>query len=495
MADISTAVPQAAPSGKLAADLSSPRPTGPLPLSLIRMAARLFEAAALAVPGFLIAWLYNDGERVISPLSFTAVPAVVIAALLLADIFGAYTLGALRVLLVGFPRVFLAWALALLGLLIAAFFLHLGSEFSRLWLGLWFMAGSVLLLGVRTGTSGLVSTLAKQGRLELHAVIVGGGESATRLIHALETSRSAGIRIVGLFDDRGLDRSAVVNYPTLGSFDDLVAFARSSRLDLLIIALPLSAEARLMQLLKKLWVLPVDIRISALSSRLRFRPRAYSYIGDVPFLDVFDKPLSPGDAIVKLLFDKLVGALALALLCPIMAAVALAVRLTSPGPVLFRQKRYGFNNELIEVYKFRSMYVERSDAGAVKLVTRNDPRVTPVGRFIRKTSLDELPQLFNVVFKGNLSLVGPRPHAVHAKAADALYQDVVDGYYARHKMKPGITGWAQINGWRGETDTPEKIQRRVECDLHYIENWSILFDAYILMMTPLSLLTKSEAAY
>ena len=139
-----------------------------------------------------------------------------------------------------------------------------------------------------------------------------------------------------------------------------------------------------------------------------------------------------------------------------MAVIAIAIKLDSRGPVLFKQKRYGFNNDLIEVYKFRSMYVEQTDATASKLVTKDDPRVTRVGRFIRKTSLDELPQLFNVVFKGNLSLVGPRPHAVNAKAETRLYDEAVDGYFARHRVKPGVTGWAQINGWRGETDTAGK---------------------------------------
>jgi lipopolysaccharide/colanic/teichoic acid biosynthesis glycosyltransferase len=178
----------------------------------------------------------------------------------------------------------------------------------------------------------------------------------------------------------------------------------------------------------------------------------------------------------------------------VLLITALAVKLDSRGPVFFRQKRYGFNNELIEVFKFRSMYVDQSDAMAAKLVTKDDPRVTRVGRFIRKTSIDELPQLFNVVFKGDLSLVGPRPHALHAKAENRLYDQVVDGYFARHKVKPGITGWAQVNGWRGETDTSEKIQRRVEFDLYYIENWSVFFDFYIVAITPFALL-KSENAY
>jgi exopolysaccharide biosynthesis polyprenyl glycosylphosphotransferase len=214
----------------------------------------------------------------------------------------------------------------------------------------------------------------------------------------------------------------------------------------------------------------------------------------VPLLDVADKPITDWDVVMKWLFDRVIGGFALLCLSPVMLLVATAIKLESRGPVFFKQKRYGFNNELIEVYKFRSMYVDQCDPTALKLVQKNDPRVTRVGAFIRRTSLDELPQLINVVLKGNLSLVGPRPHAVHAKAADRLYDEAVDGYFARHRVKPGITGWAQINGWRGETDTEEKIQRRVEHDLHYIENWSVLFDLSILARTPLAL-AKTEHAY
>jgi lipopolysaccharide/colanic/teichoic acid biosynthesis glycosyltransferase len=191
--------------------------------------------------------------------------------------------------------------------------------------------------------------------------------------------------------------------------------------------------------------------------------------------------------------DKAIALCAIIGLAPIMAGVALAVKLESNGPVIFRQKRFGFNNELVEVFKFRSMYTDMSDAQAAKLVTKDDPRVTRVGRIIRKTSLDELPQLFNVLL-GTISLVGPRPHATQAKAAGTLYDQVVDGYFARHKVKPGITGWAQINGWRGETDTREKLEQRVKHDLEYIDRWSLGFDLYILAKTPLALL-KSENAY
>jgi lipopolysaccharide/colanic/teichoic acid biosynthesis glycosyltransferase len=179
---------------------------------------------------------------------------------------------------------------------------------------------------------------------------------------------------------------------------------------------------------------------------------------------------------------------------PVLAVIALAVKLDSRGPILFKQKRYGFNNDSIDVYKFRSLYAEATDLTAERQVVKDDPRVTRVGRIIRKASLDELPQLINVVFKGNLSLIGPRPHAINAKAEARLYDEAVDGYFARHRVKPGITGWAQINGWRGETDTHEKIQKRVEHDLYYIENWSLLFDLYILARTPFALV-KTENAY
>jgi exopolysaccharide biosynthesis polyprenyl glycosylphosphotransferase len=242
-----------------------------------------------------------------------------------------------------------------------------------------------------------------------------------------------------------------------------------------------------------LWVLPVDIRLSAHTNRLRFRPRSYSYLGKVPTLDVFEAPITDWDLVMKWLFDHVVGALILLTALPLMAMVALAIKLDSPGPILFRQKRFGFNNERIDVFKFRSLYHHQADPAASKVVTKDDPRVTRVGRFIRKTSLDELPQLFNVVFTGNLSLVGPRPHAIHAKAAEHLYDEAVDGYFARHRVKPGITGWAQIHGWRGETDSKEKIQRRVEHDLYYIENWSLMLDIYILLRTPFAVFNMQNA--
>jgi exopolysaccharide biosynthesis polyprenyl glycosylphosphotransferase len=239
-------------------------------------------------------------------------------------------------------------------------------------------------------------------------------------------------------------------------------------------------------------VLPLDIRLSAHMSQLRFRPRSYSYIGSVPMLDIFDKPINDWDSVAKRLFDICFSILGIIALSPIMIGTAIAIKLDSKGPVFFRQKRHGFNNEVINVMKFRSMYSEMCDPTAVKAVTKGDPRVTKVGRFIRKTSIDELPQFFNVL-KGDLSLVGPRPHAVAGRAQDVLFHEVVEGYFARHRVKPGVTGWAQINGWRGEIDSDEKIKSRTEYDLAYIENWSLWFDLKILMLTPIRLLNTDNA--
>jgi len=467
-----------------------------MPPVVITGAVRLAEFLIVALLGFAIYLAYVEREG--SSAHFVYLAAVGIAAaatILILQVLDLYRVSAFTSFVRSFARIAVAWTLVIAGMMSLAFFVKVGADFSRVWIATWYASSLAALFGERLVLSSLARHWIRTGRLNRRAVIVGGGAEAEELIKALEASHDTDIRIVGIFDDRGPHRVSpiVSGYPKLVNINELVEFARHSRVDLLIVSLPVSAEKRLLSLLKKLWVLPVDIRLSAHANTLRFRPRTYSYIGNVPFIDIADKPITDWEHVRKWLFDKLVACAMLIVLAPVMLVVALAIKLDSKGPVLFRQKRQGFNNEIIDVYKFRSMYVDKADADASKLVTKDDPRVTPVGRFIRKTSLDELPQLFNVL-KGELSLVGPRPHALKAKAEDKLYYDVVDGYFARHRVKPGVTGWAQVNGWRGETNTEEKIHRRVEHDLYYIENWSTTFDLYILLMTPLALL-KSENAY
>ncbi|MDB5616947.1 MAG: undecaprenyl-phosphate glucose phosphotransferase [Tardiphaga sp.] len=390
-----------------------------------------------------------------------------------------------------------AWSLVFLLFIGVSFFAKIGGSVSRLWLSTFFIVGLVALVLQRTALRSLIRRWGRQGRLARRTIIVGADANGEHLIRELLAQEDSDLHILGVFDDRSDKRSldTVAGTPKLGKVDHIIEFARRTRVDLVLFALPISAETRILEMLKKLWVLPVDIRLSAHTNKLRFRPRSYSYLGKVPTLDVFEAPITDWDLVMKWMFDRIVGGFALLALLPVMGLVALAIKLDSPGPVLFRQKRFGFNNERIDVFKFRSLYHDQADPMAKTVVTKGDTRVTRVGRFIRKSSLDELPQLYNVVFKGNLSLVGPRPHALQGKVQTQLFDEAVDGYFARHRVKPGITGWAQINGWRGEIDSEQKIQKRVEFDLYYIENWSVLFDTYILLKTPISLMTKNENAY
>jgi Undecaprenyl-phosphate glucose phosphotransferase len=456
---------------------------------------RLYEFVAILGLGFVIFRGYVQPHEPFSWRYFFAIAGISVATVTIFQLSDLYSIASLRTRVEQLSRVGLIWTAVILFASALAFFVRPQGDFSRVWAATWFGSVLLFLYAGRFLLSALMRHWTREGRLVRRTVIVGGGTAGESLIHALEAQRDSDLVIRGVFDDRGDDRSptSVAGQSKLGTVDDLVEFARRTRIDLLLVSLPITAEERVLQMVRKLWVLPVDIRLAAHTSKLRFRPRAYSYIGNVPVLDVLDRPIADWNYVAKWLFDRIVGGLLLIAALPVMALCAIAIKLDSRGPVFFRQKRYGFNNELIEVFKFRSMYADQTDAAAAKLVTKNDPRVTRVGRILRKTSLDELPQLINVAIKGDLSLVGPRPHALHAKAENLLYDEVVDGYFARHRVKPGITGWAQVNGWRGETDTNEKIQRRVEHDLYYIENWSVLFDCFILARTPFALFSGENA--
>ena len=465
-------------------------------LVVIRGAMRALDFLLVFALGLAIAVVYVNEPTVVGRPSFLfAVACTGLAAVGAFQLLQLYSLPALTAYIRNMPRVILGWTVAFALLLTAIFFFKSGHQFSRVWFALWYASAAIGLVGARIAVGTMVHHWTQQGRLYRRAAIYGGGPITETLIRDLEFDVDSDVRITGIFDDRGDERvdRIISGYPRLGGAAQLVEFARKTRLDLVIVALPITAEKRLVDLTRILSILPAEVKLPAGATPLRFTPDTYSHVGNVAMIDLLNKPIADWGTVAKWGFDKVVSSLALALLSPVMLAVALAIKLESKGPVFFRQKRHGFNNELIEVYKFRSMYVDRCDANAARLVTKNDPRVTRVGRFIRKTSLDELPQLFNVL-KGSLSLVGPRPHALEAKAAGHLYDKVVDGYFGRHRVKPGITGWAQIHGWRGETDTPEKIQKRVEHDIYYIENWSLLLDVYILLKTPFALL-KSENAY
>ena len=456
---------------------------------------RAIEAAAVVAVGLLCYYWWLPGSNDFARY-FVNTMGISVFALLTFQSVDIYHLQAFREYHQQFLRLAAAWSIVFMTTVVLSQLTGYSDRFSWLWLGAYFASGLLILMIFRGTLLFLVRRWTIEGRFNCRTVVVGGGDRGEALIAALAAQRDSGVHITGVFDDRGDDRSpsAYHGVPKLGKVDDLLEFARHTRVDLVLVVLPITAEERILQMVKKLWVLPLDIRLVAQGNKLQFRPRSYSYIGNVPVFDVFDRPIANWDLVAKWLFDKIIGTLALLCVAPIMLGIALAIKLDSRGPIFFKQQRHGFNKDVFEIYKFRSMYVEHTDAMARNVVKRNDPRVTRIGRFIRKTSLDELPQLFNVVFIGDMSLVGPRPHAVYGTAEGLLYDEAIDGYFARHRVKPGLTGWAQINGWRGATDSNEKIQRRVEHDLHYIENWSILFDFWILAQTPFALL-RGENAY
>ncbi len=454
---------------------------------------RLVDFMALFAIGSAISFGYVQEDRVMAVYTLTIAAGAALSVLFM-QFADCYHLPVLRSPRHGLGKLVAAWTLSFAAMSIALFFMKVGGTYSRVWFAGWFLSGASYLVAARYITAWSLRRWLRNGILERRAVIVCGGNPARELIRNLESQPDNDIRILGVFDDR-LDRRSpdlIAGYPKLGTVAELVEFVRAARVDMLIISLPLTAEKRILDLLRKLWILPVDIRLAAHANSLKFRPRAYSHIGKVPMLDVFDKPINDWDSVAKRIFDVFFATVAIVCLWPVMLGAALAVKLTSKGPIIFKQMRHGFNNETIEVYKFRSMYTHMSDVTAAKAVTKGDPRVTPVGRFLRKSSIDELPQLFNVL-RGQLSLVGPRPHAVLAQTHDRVYADVVEGYFARHRVKPGVTGWAQINGWRGEIDSDEKIRFRTAYDLYYIENWSLWFDLKILFLTPIRLLNTENA--
>jgi Undecaprenyl-phosphate glucose phosphotransferase len=454
----------------------------------------LFDAFAVLAAGVATYGHWFEGDDYSASFLMLALAGVTIATMMILQSRWAYTIPSLSRAIPQIANVGVSAFMAVGGLIVGNALMGDHPDELRNWALEWFVYAWAACSAARFFVARALANWAQAGRLARRAVIVGGGDPAFELIQRLERSGGSSIQILGLFDDRDKMRSpeTVGRYCKLGRFDDLVDFCRDQRVDLLIVALPPTAEDRILFILKKLWVLPIDVRIAAFKSKLKLRSRAYNYIGDTPFLPVFDKPMSDWSVALKSIEDRVLAGAAVLALSPLLALIALAVKLDSRGPILFRQTRYGFNNEEIGVFKFRSMYVDQCDASGQRQVTRGDPRVTRVGAFLRRSSLDELPQLFNVL-RGELSLVGPRPHVLQARAGGQIYDEVVDDYFARHKVKPGITGWAQVNGWRGETDTVEKIEQRVAHDLYYIENWSTLLDLRILLMTPLALVTTKNA--
>jgi putative colanic acid biosynthesis UDP-glucose lipid carrier transferase len=444
---------------------------------------RIADLAALGLSGVtMILWRFA-GEQV---------PAVAVTALLLGLLLAAHILQLFRLyrveqlcsLGVQLPRVLAGWAVTVAVLLAVLYSFKVAQDLSRLWIGSWFLAGAAALLAVRVAVRLVLPRRAIAGTLVRRVAVVGLGEHLPATLRRLAAAGPA-LQPAAALD---LDGSLLGRWPRgivpLHGFADLEQRVYAGTIDQVVLAMPSHDAGLLERALRNLRHLPVDVSWAPELPGAGVPVLGVAQIGDLPVVRLVERPLDGWRWVLKSLEDRVLAAGLLLFVAPAMLAIALAVKLDSPGPVFYRQKRHGFSKQPIYMLKFRSMYVDRCDApdaGTVQQATRDDPRVTRVGRILRRTSLDELPQLVNVL-KGEMSLVGPRPHAM---AHDHYYAGLIDDYLERHKVKPGITGWAQVNGCRGETKTVEQMRKRIELDLEYIEKWSILLDARILLRTAL----------
>lgn len=412
----------------------------------------------------------------------------------LAEVTGCYDIDTRFSVRTGWARVMTAWLSTGMFLMTLGFLLKVSEDFSRGWAIAWFAAGGIALLVLRAGGTAWMRRLKQRGVFNHRVAIFGAGSQGDRLAKYILGNEKLTIDLVGFFDDRLPERlpEREVQLPLYGNLDDLITHIRTGAIDQVIVALPWSAEKRLQEVVAELAITPVRIRLAPDLATFAFAQRPVVLLGDLPVMTLFERPISGFDQITKKIEDMVIGAIALILLAPLFLIAAIAIKLDSSGPVFFRQDREGFNNQRFRIWKFRSMRTDQCEADGITQARKDDDRITRVGRFLRRTSIDELPQLFNVL-SGEMSLVGPRPHAASTKAGDRVFSEVVDHYAARHKVKPGMTGWAQVHGWRGETDTEEKLLKRLEHDLYYIENWSVLLDLYIIGRTAITLAFQKTA--
>lgn len=377
-------------------------------------------------------------------------------------------------------KVSVSWLVSMVVVLSLLWAFKLSEDFSRLWLTSWVLIGLSLTVLWRSFAYQLLIRLRARGYDQKRVVVVGAGKLGKRLVTTVKENKSSGFEIEALFDDNPMIWNSEIDDIAILPLQQLTEWLSSHSVDEVWFALPLRAEERLYQIVCELQNTTLNLRYVPNLSSLRLLNHAPREVLGFSMLDLSVSPMSElGNRAVKWIEDKLLATLILLLISPLMLVITLVIKLTSVGPVFYKQKRHGWNGQIFEIYKFRSMVVHSEPEGSVTQAKKGDSRITPFGRFLRRTSLDELPQFLNVI-KGDMSIVGPRPHAlVH----NDYYRELIEGYMRRHKMKPGITGWAQVHGFRGETDTIDKMQNRVEHDLWYIEHWSLWLDIKIIMMT------------
>jgi putative colanic acid biosynthesis UDP-glucose lipid carrier transferase len=385
-------------------------------------------------------------------------------------------------------RIYAEWLLVIAVLLVLGVAFKLIDLFSRQVILTWFAAAPICVVLAQGGLRRFTAFRALRGRGVQSHIIVGANETGLRLAQRLMANPHLGT-FRGFFDNRASERlpEGIGEEQLLGTMTDIRDYVRLNPVNNIYICLPIRTEQRVLHLMEQLKDTTASVYFVPDIFGFDLIQPQVSDVDGIPVLAVRETPFCGMNGVLKRGSDIVIASCLLLLLWPVLLAIALGVRLTSPGPIVFRQRRYGLYGDAFEVYKFRTMTV--CEDRMLTQASPDDPRVTPFGRFLRRTSLDELPQLLNVLF-GSMSLVGPRPHAVNQNEE---YRKIIDGYMLRHKVRPGITGWAQVNGLRGETRTVEKMRQRVEYDLDYLRNWSLSLDLHILLRTALVVLRDRNA--
>lgn len=440
---------------------------------------RITDGLAIASLAIVDRWFLERGT--VAPISFSILLLSIMLFWVFAELWGAYEDLRIRPLWVEMRRLSAAWVSTGLSLLVLGWVFKLTAEYSRLGMTFWFLL-TLSFLGVgRYSIRQILKAVRRKGRNRRRAVIIGAGSLGQRWLRTLHNHFDLGIDVLAFFDDAPeLCNGSVQGVPVRGNAIAAAQFVKENKVDLVYLALPLRAEERIQQVMQQfydstatVYLLPNIFVFELLNLRV-------FQVDGIPLIALSESPLSNYNAFMKRLEDLILGTIALLLFSPLMILIAILIKLESQGSIFFIQERYGLNGKKIRVWKFRTM--KTCDIGdPSKPVQKSDQRVTRIGRILRKTSLDELPQLFNVI-KGNMSLVGPRPHAL---TFDQYYREYLRKkcYIWRYQVKPGITGWAQVNGWRGDRGSLEEVRERLECDLFYIRNWSLSFDLYILWLT------------
>jgi undecaprenyl-phosphate glucose phosphotransferase len=439
---------------------------------------RIIDIVLVALAHPFLNWVYRQPW---TPEASTTTLIGVIAFSVAAEICSLYRPWRIERFRVEIRTVFLAWTMTVGALVLIAFATKTSSDHSRVVSFGWFALAPVVLAAWRLLVRSILRGMRAQGWNTRSVAIVGATEQARGLCEQIGERPWMGIRILGVFDDRTADRRcdlSDVSCEFLGKLSDLVTSCREGKIDVVYIALPLRAEPRIAELLRDLADTTATVYLVADFFKLPLMRAEMTSIGRVPLISVHGTPFHGIDAWLKRGEDIVVGSLILSMIAIPMVIIAILLKLTSSGPIFFVQRRYGLNGKEIRILKFRTMTVCEDGPNIVQ-ATKNDPRVTRLGGLLRRTSMDELPQFLQVL-AGEMSIVGPRPHAV---AHNETYRSLIPRYMLRHKVKPGITGWAQVNGWRGETPNVTWMERRVKYDLEYINRWTVLWDLKIVLLT------------